>query len=69
MDVAGRGQTKPAGELRSEVADDVTKQVAGDDDLKLARVANDFHGERIDVKVAGIDLRIFLADLLEDTLP
>src|SRR5882724_2269255 len=69
MDIAGGRETESAGELCSEVADDVAEKIAGDDHVKLPRVANDFHGECVDVKVAGVDLRIFLADLLEDALP
>ena len=69
MNIAGGREAESAGELCSEVADDVAEKIAGDDHVKLARIANDFHGQGVDVKVAGVDLRIFLADLLEDALP
>src|SRR5437899_3457892 len=69
MEIAGGRETESAGELCSEVADDVAEKIAGDDHVKLARIANDLHGQGVDVKVAGVDLRIFLADLLEDALP
>jgi len=45
------------------------KKIVGDDDVELARVADEFHGERVDVEMAGVDVGIFGADGLEDALP
>ena len=69
MDVAGGREAEAAGELRGEIADDVAEEIVGDDDVELAGVADDLHGEGIDIEVAGVDLRIFGADGLEDALP
>src|SRR5208337_254757 len=69
MDVGGGSEAESTGELRGEVADDVAEKVAGDDDVKLAGVANEFHGQGVNVKVAGIDFGVFGADGLEDALP
>src|ERR1700674_3037802 len=69
MNVPGRREAQAAGELRAQVADNVAKKIAGDDDVKLARVADKLHRQRIDIQVAGIDVRVFLPDLLKNPLP
>src|SRR5216683_7119958 len=69
MNVSGRRQTQAAGELRAQIADDVAEKIAGDDDVELAWVADDLHRQRVDIQVARIDVRVFLADFLEDPLP
>src|SRR5579863_296234 len=69
MNVSRRSKSQTSSELCTQVTDDVTEEIASDDDVELTRVSNYLHGERIDVKVAGINLWVFLANLLEDTLP
>jgi len=69
MDVGGGGEAEAASELRSEVADDVAEEIVGDDDVELAGVADEFHGKRVDIEVAGIDVRVFSADGFKDALP
>ena len=36
-------------ELRAQVGDNVDEKVVGDDDVELAGIADEFHGEGIDV--------------------
>src|SRR5216683_6621601 len=69
MNVSGRRQAQAARNLRAQVADDVAEKIAGDDDVELAWVADDLHRQRVDIQVARIDVRVFLADFLEDSLP
>src|SRR4029077_21108207 len=69
MNVPRGSKPQSSSELCSQIADDVAEEVASDDDVELTRVANYLHRECVDVKVPGIDLRVFLADLLEDPLP
>ena len=49
MDVAGGGEAESTGELGGEVADNVAEEIVGDDDVELAGVADEFHGERINI--------------------
>ena len=65
MDVAGGGEAEAAGELCGEVADDVAEEVVGDDDVELAGVADELHGEGVYIKVAGIDVGVFEAEDLK----
>jgi len=69
MDVPGGGEAKPAGELGGKVGDDIAEEIVGDDDIELPGIADEFHGEGIDVEVAGIHVGIFGADRFEDALP
>ena len=69
MNVSGRGEAESTSELGGEVADDVAEKIVGDDDVELAGVADEFHGEGVDEKVTGIDFGIFGADGFEDALP
>src|ERR1041385_5749047 len=69
MDVARRSEAQPASELRAQVADNVTEQVAGDDDIELARITNDLHCQRIDIEVPGFNLGVFLTHFFEYALP
>jgi len=69
MDVAGGGEAESTGELGREVADNVAEEIVGDDDVELAGVADEFHGEGVYIKVAGIDVGEFGADGFEDALP
>src|SRR5579883_1407560 len=69
MNVSGGGQAQAAGELRAEVADDVTEEVARNNDVELAWIADHLHGQRINIKVAGFDFGVLWTKLLEDALP
>src|SRR5207244_5527304 len=69
MNVSRRCKAKPACKLRTQVTDDVAEEVAGHDDVELARVAHDFHRQRVNVQVVRIDIRILPADLLKNPLP
>src|SRR5215469_533123 len=69
MDVPRRCQAQAASKLCSQVADDVAEEVASDDDVELPRIANYFHRQRVDEKMARLDVLVFLADFLEDALP
>src|SRR5258708_1743146 len=69
MNVARGCEPQAARELRAEVADNVAKQVASHNDVELPGIANHFHRQRIDIKMTRLDLRILLANLLEDPLP
>ena len=48
---------KPADQLGPEVTDDVAEEVAGHDDVELRGIADDLHGQRVDIQVARVDLR------------
>ncbi len=69
MDVGGGSEAESAGELSGQVADDVAEEIVGDDDVELAGVADELHGERVDEEVAGVDVGVFGADGFEDALP
>jgi len=69
VNVGGRCEAEAAGELRGEVRDDVAEKVVGDDDVELAGIADKFHGEGVDVEVAGVDFGIFGAEGFEGALP
>src|ERR1700756_2689240 len=69
VNVSGWRKSQAAGELRAQVADNVSKEIAGDDHVELSRVADNLHCQRVDIQVAGVDVRIFLPDLLENPLP
>ena len=69
MDVAGGGEAESAGEFGGEVADNVAEEIVGYDDVELAGIANEFHGESVDVEVARVDVGIFAAKGFEGALP
>ena len=69
MNVAGGCEAESTGELGGKVGDDVAEKIVGDDDIELAGIADEFHGEGIDVEMAGIDIGIFGANGFENTLP
>src|SRR5215470_16908405 len=69
MDIPRGGQAKPAGELCTEVADNVPEQIAGHDDIELPRIANHLHRQGVYIKVARLDFGVLLPDFLEDALP
>ena len=69
MDIAGRRHPETALKRRAEIRDDVAEQVVRHDDLELARVEHQVHGERVDVVVGRRDRRILRRDLPEDALP
>ena len=43
MNIPGGRHAHSAGKLRAQIADDVAEQVAGDDDLELRGIADNFH--------------------------
>src|SRR5579883_2596705 len=47
-DGAGGGEAEAAGELRGEVANDVAEEIVGDDDVELAGLADELHGQCVD---------------------
>ncbi len=69
MDIGGGREAEATCELRGEVRDDVAEEIVGDDDVELARVADELHGEGVYIKVTGIDYGIFGADGFKDALP
>src|SRR5207249_8184384 len=69
MEIPPRAQPQPAGKLRSQVADDVAKQIARDNHIELPRIANNLHRQRVNKKVPRVNVRVLLADFLEHTLP
>src|SRR5437879_1268267 len=69
MDIPGGREPQAASELRTEVADDVAKKIASHDDIELPGIADDFHGQGINIEVTRLDFGIFLAYLLVDPLP
>lgn len=69
MDVPGGSEAETTSELCGQIADDVAKEIVGDDDVELTRVADQFHGEGVDVEMARLDFGKFDADGSEDALP
>ena len=69
VDISRRSKPQSSRQLRREVAGDIAEKIAGDDHAKLARIADQFRGQCIDIKMAGLDLRIFAAHLRENALP
>src|SRR3989454_9070263 len=56
IDVTRGRQSHPPGQLSAQVADDVPKHVAGNDDLELTGVLYHLHGKRVNVPVGGLDV-------------
>src|SRR5215469_16025220 len=48
VDVGRGGEPEATSKLRGKVADDVAKKIVGDDDIELAGIADEFHGQRVD---------------------
>src|SRR6185312_892527 len=67
--VGARRQTESADEHRCEIRQDVAEQVAGDDDLKRLRRANQIHRHGVDVPRVALNAGILAADLLEHAPP
>src|SRR3989454_11361565 len=63
------GASQAAGELRAQVADNVAEKIAGHDDVELARVTHNFHRQGVDIQMAGVDVRVFLTEFFENSLP
>ena len=53
----------------SEVGDDVSEHIVGDDDIELAGIADHLHAEGVDVQMLRGDFGIFGADFFEHPLP
>ena len=69
MDVPGGGEAESAGKLGGQVTHDVAEKIVGDDDVELSWVADEFHGQSVDVEVAGLDVRILGTNGFEGALP
>src|SRR5208283_5347202 len=69
VDIGGGRKSKATGKLGAEVADDVTEQVIRHDHVELRGIADHFHGQRVDVEVAGIRFRMLFLQFAEDALP
>src|SRR2546423_6493006 len=69
MYIPDRRQSNSTRQLRPQVAYNDAKQVSRDEDVELPRIANHFHSERINVQVARLDIREFLANVFEHPLP
>ncbi len=57
MQVRAGGEPQPADELRPQVREDVSEQVAGHDDLESLGGAHQFHGEGIHIPMLALDVR------------
>src|SRR5260370_3618486 len=69
MNVAGWRKPQAAGKLRPQVADNVAEKIARDDDVELSRIADNLHRQGVDIQMAGVDVRVLVANLFEDSLP
>src|SRR5437879_10710396 len=69
MNISRRREPQSSRQLRRKVAGDIAKKITGDDHPKLARIAHQFRGQSIDIKMPRLDLRIFAAHLCKDALP
>jgi folate-binding protein YgfZ len=69
IDIAAGRHAKTALKPCREVGNDVAKDVIGNNYVKLARVADHLHAERVHVHVLGFDLGIFGGHVLEHALP
>ena len=67
-DVARGRKTKPANQPRERVADDIAKQVAGDDHAILFGVLGQPHGLRVDVGGPQRNIAVLLLHFLGDLL-
>src|SRR5579859_1968101 len=69
MDIPRWRQPQAARKLRSQVTDNVAKQIAGHNYIELAWIANNLHRQRVNEEMPRINIRIFLAYFLEHALP
>src|SRR6516162_7530198 len=69
IDVRRCSQSQPALKLCSQIAYDIAKHVAGDDDVELCGVLDHLHGQSIDVEMPGLDVGIATTRLGKGPLP
>ena len=69
VDAAGGGVAHAAHHGAGLIGQNVAKEVVGENHIETARVGDQEDGGRIDVLVVVGDLRVFLADLVDDALP
>src|SRR6266571_4434712 len=69
MNIPRRREPQSSRQLRREIAGDIAEKIARDDHAKLARIAHQFRGQSIDIKMARLDLRKFAAHFRKNALP
>src|SRR5437879_8956699 len=69
MNISRRREPQSSRQLRRKVAGDIAKKITGDDHPKLARIAHQFRGQSIDIKMPRLDLRKFAAHFCKNSLP
>ena len=69
VDAAGGGVAHAAHHGAGLIGQNVAKEVVGENHIETARVGDQEDGGRINVLVVVGDLRVFLADLVDDALP
>ncbi|MCG3120728.1 MAG: hypothetical protein ALAOOOJD_03556 [bacterium] len=69
MNVAGAGHAEAALQNRAEIGDDVAQHVLGDDHLKMLRIFDHLHDQRIDKEMIFFDVGILLTDGGKHALP
>src|SRR6266850_8571123 len=69
IDIGGGRDAHPPDELRREVGQDVTEQVAGHDDVELARVLDELHRSGVDEQMTRLRLWVLCGDRLPALLP
>src|SRR5690242_8618442 len=67
-DVGGRREAKPTSKAGSEIAEDVTIHVRGDDDIELLGTHGKLVRAIVDENLTCLDLRVFLGDVVEGVL-
>ena len=69
MNVAAGSHAEASLKRGGEVGDDVAKHVVGDDDIKVAGLADHLKAESVNVHVFRGNLRKFLGNFFEGALP
>src|SRR5699024_11673576 len=69
VDIARGGQADAAGHRARQVGQNVSEEVIGDDDVVAGWVGDYVDGRGVDVVVVHLDVREFLTDRLDGTLP
>src|SRR5712671_377821 len=69
MNISRGSEAESAGKLCAEIAENVAEEIAGYDDAKLPGIANELHHESVDVKMARLDICIFILYLRKHAQP